>query len=719
MAQALLTSSKRTVGALRVLLGAAVIVPALLAGVAAWQTRKVLIEQAEQRAVKTVSILQQHAISTFEIYELVFSRVADFLRSRRDPVDPKELHLFLQRLDLDVGSVEAVFVVDAAGRVVGHSRFGPPLAVEAGDRDYFVGIKNGAARTFVAEPVIGRLSGERRINIAHRLESEAGSFAGVVVISIDQDYFKKFYDALREVPGDMINIVRADGLILVRSPPPPGGDNHYRPGEYRPAMDPDIQGAYHKVSSMDGTDRIYSSRRIAGYPVFVSFGLQVGSVTSEWRDLVMTYAGVALPVTLLLVFATWTAFRRARQEEIAYAQLSSEIAQRTAAEAKREEAEGALRQAQKMEALGQLTGGIAHDFNNLLTVIAGNIDLVLRKLEDAALIRRLEASLRATERGQTLTQQLLAFARRRPLRTVAVALPERLSEMTAFIGQTLGSAIAIKVEMPPDLWPIQVDDEQLQVAVLNLIVNARDAMPRGGEIRIGAQNVRMPSAERDHGDLAGDFVALAIADDGEGIPADVLPRVFEPFFTTKSIGRGSGLGLAQVYSFAKQSNGLVEIDSVRGRGTTVTLYLPRALTPAVPREPAAVAPRPRAAGPVRRVLVVEDEHEVAGVAQGYLHELGFETVVVDRAAHALDLLARDSRFDLVFSDIIMPDGMSGIDLARRLERLFPNLPVLLTTGYAGEQWGVAPDVLRKPYNARALKEAIERALGGLPADAQA
>ncbi len=574
MAHDLLRSSKRTVGALRVLLGAAVIVPALLAGVAAWQTRDVLIEQAEQRAVKTASILQQHAVSTFEIYELVFSRVADFLRSHPDPIDPYELHLFLQRLDLDVGSVEAVFVVDAGGHVVGHSRFPPPLAVFAGDRDYFLALVKGAARTYLAEPVIGRLSGQRRINISHRLESATGAFAGAVVISIDQNYFQKFYDALREVPGDMINIVRADGLILVRSPLPPSGDSRYRPGEYRPLANPNIHGAYHKVSTMDGTERIYSARRIAGYPVFVSFGLQIAGVMREWHTLVATYAGVALPVTLLLLFATWTAFKRARQEEIAYAQLSSEIAQRAAAEAKREEAEAALRQAQKMEALGQLTGGIAHDFNNLLTAISGNIDLALRKVDDAPVVRRLEASLKATERGQTLTQQLLAFARRRPLRSVAVALPERLAEMAAFVDQTLGSSITLKVDLPPELWPIQVDDEQLQVAVLNLIVNARDAMPHGGEIRIGAHNVRMPSADPGHGDLAGDFVALRVADDGDGIPADVLPRVFEPFFTTKSVGRGSGLGLSRVYSFAKQSNGLAEIDSAPGRGTTVTLYLP-------------------------------------------------------------------------------------------------------------------------------------------------
>ncbi|MBI3514865.1 MAG: response regulator [Proteobacteria bacterium] len=704
-----LRSAKRTVGALRLLLAAAVLVPALLVGVAAWQNRKVLLEEAEQRSIRTTAILQQHAVSTFELYDLAFLRVADFLRSRRQPSDLAELHLFLQRLDLDVGSVDAVFVVDAAGGVISHSRFPPPLVVDVTDRDYFVALKEGKARVFIGEPVIGRLSGERRINVSHRLEGTDGEFAGAVVVSISESYFTSFYDTLRETQDDMINIVRVDGLILARSPPPPRGDTHYRLGEYRPLVAPETLGAYRKVSSVDGIERIYSFRRVANYPLFVSFGLPMNSVMHEWYGQILTYAGIAVPAMLLLLLATWIALRRAREEEFAYTQLQTEIVQRAAAEAKREEAEAALRQAQKMEALGQLTGGIAHDFNNLLTVIAGNIDLVLRKLDDPTIVRRLDASLRATQRGQRLTQQLLAFARRRPLRSVAVSLPERLAEMAAFIGQTMGSTIAIKVELPPDLWPVQVDDEQLQVAVLNLIVNARDAMPDGGEIRIAAHNRRMPSADHRHGELAGDFVALSVVDAGQGIAPEILPRVFEPFFTTKSVGRGSGLGLAQVYSFAKQSNGQVEIDSVLGRGTKVTLYLPRAAVAVLPREPVAPGTR-EAAGPPRRILVVEDDPEVAEVALGYLQEMGFQTVAVDRATKALDLLARDLRFDLVFSDIIMPDGMSGIDLARQLARLHPGLPVLLTTGYAGEQREIGPDVLRKPYNARGLREAIDRSV---------
>jgi two-component system NtrC family sensor kinase len=711
-----LGSSKRTVGALRILLGASVLVPALLAGAAAWQSRRVLIDEAEQRTVKTATILENHVASTFEIYDLVFLRIEDFLRSRHGRPEPTELHEFLARLAKDVGRINGVFVVDANGVVLGRSREAVSRFpdVNVNDRDYFRALKDGAERRFVGAPAIGRASGQRRINVAHRLVSETGTFAGVAVVSIAEAYLTALYSALREQPGDVINIVRDDGVLLVRSPPAPNGDARYQPGEFRPLASPDAQGLYHKLSSLDGTERIYAFRRIAGLPLIVAFGLELDSVMAEWRTQVLIYAGIALPAALLLLVATWIALQRARREADAYAELRHETAQREAAEA-------ALRQAQKMEALGQLTGGIAHDFNNLLTVIAGNIDLALRKLTDATVTRHLTASHNATERGRKLTQQLLAFARRRPLRAVVVSLPERLAETTAFVGQTMGSQIAIRVDVPADLWPVEVDDEQLQVALLNLIVNARDALPDGGEIRLAARNLRLPGAAREPVALVGDFVALSVSDSGKGIAPDVLPRVFEPFFTTKSVGHGSGLGLAQVYGFATQSNGLATIDSTPGRGTTVTLYLPRGVGAVVPRESAG-APAHELAGAGRRVLVVEDDPAVAEVAEGYLEAFGFHSVAVDRAAKALALLAEDSAFDLVLSDVIMPDGMSGIELAKQLARLYPSLPVLLTTGYAGTPSDVgelAIEVLRKPYNARALHDAIERALGGLHAAAPA
>jgi signal transduction histidine kinase len=239
-----------------------------------------------------------------------------------------------------------------------------------------------------------------------------------------------------------------------------------------------------------------------------------------------------------------------------------------------------LRQAQKMEALGQLTGGIAHDFNNLLTVVAGNIDLVISRLKEPEIVRRLEASLRAAERGQRLTQQLLTFARRRPMRSISVNLRHRLAETVELVESTISRDIPLVTTLQADLWDVEVDAEQLEVALLNLIVNARDAITEKGEIGIAARNVTLPLPDENIDGLTGDFVALGIRDSGTGIAPEILPRVFEPFFTTKSVGKGSGLGLAQVYGFARESKGAVRIDSAPGRGTTVTLYLPRAAIPA-------------------------------------------------------------------------------------------------------------------------------------------
>jgi nitrogen-specific signal transduction histidine kinase/CheY-like chemotaxis protein len=391
-------------------------------------------------------------------------------------------------------------------------------------------------------------------------------------------------------------------------------------------------------------------------------------------------------------------------------QLRVEVDQRAAAEARREEAESALRQAQKMEAIGQLTGGIAHDFNNLLTVVAGNIDLVIGRLHDADAVRRLEASLRATERGQRLTQQLLTFARRRPMHRVAVNLRHRLAETVELVERTISRDIPLVMRVQADLWDVEVDAEQLEVALLNLIVNARDAIVARGEIAITASNVTLPSSDDVVGNLSGDYVALGIADTGAGIPPEILPRVFEPFFTTKAVGKGSGLGLAQVYGFAQEARGAARIDSTPGQGTTVTLYLPRATTPAV--LPVGLA-SPRSALPVvGRVLVVEDDPAAADSVVASLQRLGYETRAVDRAGKALEILARDGRFDLVLSDIVMPE-LNGVEFAGALARLHPGIPVLLTTGYDPLPLDIdlrGAEILKKPYDLDTLKRAIDSCL---------
>lgn len=710
MSSDLLSAKRSTLGALKGLFAIAVLVPVLLFAAAAWQDKRALVAEAEQRTVKTAAILRQQALATLQIYELIFRQVGSFIAANSGKPDPTALHLLLRGLDDDTGQVDAIFVMDRDGNVIAHSRTPRPLAVAAADRDYFVALRDKGEKTFVGAPVTGRLSGEERINVSRRLEDAAGDFAGAVVISVDEAYFVEFHRTIQVSVNDVMALLRADGLILVRSPRlGPSLQSHVLPNLIAAIATAD-NGIYRDRSVIDGVERIYAYDKVGAYPIYVSFGLAAGSIARDWRDHLLVYAAITVPAILLLLFAASIAVRRARHEEAMLKQLRVEIDQRAAAEARREEAENALRQAQKMEAIGQLTGGIAHDFNNLLTVVAGNIDLVVSRLDDADAVRRLEASLRATERGQRLTQQLLTFARRRPMRSVAVNLRHRLAETVELVERTISRDIPLVTRLQPDLWDVEVDAEQLEVALLNLIVNARDAIVDRGEIAITASNVTLPSPDYSAGGLRGDYVMLGIADTGAGIPPEILPRVFEPFFTTKAVGKGSGLGLAQVYGFAQEAKGTARIDSFPGRGTTVTLYLPRAATPEISM--AGRASPPGALPAVGRVLVVEDDPAAGDTAIASLQRLGYETRAVDRAGKALEMLGRDDRFDLVFSDIVMPE-LNGMEFADAVARLHPGIPVLLTTEYDPLPLDIdvrSTEILRKPYGLDTLKRAIDSCL---------
>jgi two-component system NtrC family sensor kinase len=706
----LLSTKRRTIGALKAIFTIAVLVPLVLFAAAAWQDRRVLVEQAEQRTSKTAAILQQQAMATVQIYELIFRQVQAYMGAIQGRPDPRALYLLLRGLDDNVGQVDAVFVIGRDGKVLGHSRSPPPLSVSAGDRDYFVALRDKGEKNAIGAPVTGRLSGEERLNISHRLEDANGDFAGAVVVSIDESYFAAFHRTIRESANDVMALVRGDGLILVRSPRLTAETQSYILPNFLAAIAKSDSGVYRNRSTVDGVERINAFHKVGGYPLYVAFGFEMANIDRVWYEHLLLYAAITVPAVLLLLVAAGIALRRARQEQAMLTQLRIEIDQRAAAETKRAEAETALRQAQKMEALGQLTGGIAHDFNNLLTVVAGNIDLVISRLDDPEIVRRLEASLRATERGQRLTQQLLTFARRRPMRSVSVNLRHRLAETVELVESTISRDIPLVTRLQPDLWDVEVDAEQLEVALLNLIVNARDAIADKGEIGITASNVALSLPDQNIDGLVGEFVALGITDSGTGIPAEILPRVFEPFFTTKSVGKGSGLGLAQVYGFARESKGAVRIDSAPGRGTTVMLYLPRALiSAALPASMIEIHDTRTAAG---RILVVEDDAAVADVTVGSLQKLGYATVAVDRAGKAIELLGGGERFDLVLSDIVMPE-MNGIELADMLARLHGEVAVLLTTGdpsMPAEAGDPSRVILIKPYSLDTLKQTIDRCL---------
>jgi len=387
--------------------------------------------------------------------------------------------------------------------------------------------------------------------------------------------------------------------------------------------------------------------------------------------------------------------------------------------------EDALRQAQKMEAIGQLTGGVAHDFNNLLTVIVGGLDMVIRKPENTERVVRLaEAAMGAARRGEQLTQQLLAFSRRQMLRPQTLNPNRLLLDFQPLAQRAAGGAVEMVFDLDPAIDPIRIDPAQFEAAVLNLVVNARDAMEGGdrvARIAVRSRNVRLDTASvADKGVPPGDFVEVSVSDVGSGIQADLLARIFEPFFTTKEVGKGTGLGLSQVYGFTRSAGGYVDIQSEVGAGTTFGIRIPRSADAAGDE----VGNGSASALPLRRavegdtVLLVEDDEGVLGMAVESLEELRYRVIVARNAAEALEHLRGVERIDILFSDVVMPGGMNGSQLAVEAQRLRPGLKVLLTSGYVanldeGQVIGKGElPVLNKPYRRDELARSLRLVLAG-------
>ncbi|GJD47404.1 Blue-light-activated protein [Methylobacterium crusticola] len=389
---------------------------------------------------------------------------------------------------------------------------------------------------------------------------------------------------------------------------------------------------------------------------------------------------------------------------------------------RRRDAEDALRQSQKMEALGQLTGGIAHDFNNLLQVVIGYVDILQDGLGDAVidpvrLVRAAENIRSAAERATTLTQQLLAFARKQRLDGRSVNLNNLVEGMRELANRTLGEPITVRSVLGADLWNARLDPTQTEVALLNVLINARDAMPAGGEVTILTQNDSFGPDDLPAGlPQPGRYVSVSVTDTGSGMEPDVLARVMEPFFTTKAEGRGTGLGLSMVYGFVKQSGGAVRIASQAGRGTTVQFYFPA--TEVEERQAPSAVHRPTQRFGTETILIVDDRRDVAELARAILRDFGYTTLMATDGRQALEVLDGSETVDLLFSDLIMPGGMNGVMLAREARRRQPRLKVLLTTGYAEaslertDAGGTEFEIINKPYRRMELARRVRTVLDG-------
>jgi len=681
---------------------ASVVLPVVLFAFAAWLNYRHEYAVADDRIERSLDILHEHTLKVFQTVERAIAEVNEIVRGMSDDDirrDQLHLHERLKHIVDALPQVRAIFLIDRDGRPLVSSQLRRiPSDFNSRERSFFNVHVAGDVGTYVSDVLTPRLTGLSTpfFVLSRRRPSADGTFNGVAAIAVLPQYFEEFYALIGHSPGSLYALLRADGRFLARYPERP--DRGLQPGSALHTMIK--QGQERSIrtipqSQIDAAERRVGQRKLEGFPVYVVAGIDSSAIRTEWIATMASHLVFGLPATLFLFLIIGVALRRTRR-------LYVEAERREAAEA-------ALRQAQRLEAIGQLTGGVAHDFNNLLMIVNGSVQRLRRDMTSEKHTRLLDMITNATNRGESLTRQLLAFSRRQMLTPAVIDLAERLPELKDMLSRSLRDDITIEVVVPDQSCAVKVDPSELELALLNLAVNARDAMPSGGALSISAKSVVLKGKAAEEG-LSGEFVAIRLADTGSGIPADILPHVFEPFFTTKEVGKGTGLGLSQVYGFAKQSGGTATITSTVGRGTVITLYLPRTQelpAPSIARiEPEAA---PHRAG---TVLVVEDSPEVAEVATAYFQQLGYMVKQVANAHEALELLANDPKISLVFSDILMPGGMNGLELGHAIRRLYPAIPVLLTTGYSDSARDAVQQgfvVLHKPFELAGLEQALREA----------
>jgi signal transduction histidine kinase len=561
--------------------------------------------------------------------------------------------------------------------------------------------------------------------MTRRINAPDGSFSGIVSARLDLRYFEDFYRAVELHEGGIILLHLRDGTVLARYPHNEAaiGMSYADLPPFKDILAHDMAGTVIMDSPLDGRARVLAIRALKAFPLAVNVSVDEKQVLAGWRREAWFFGTGALIVCALLMALMFLLASRSRQierlvVEFRNAKDSAELANRRLVEQmeERERAEAALHQAQRIEAVGRLTGGVAHDFNNLLTVVLGNIELLSHDARlDQPARDQLAAMRAAAERGATLTSQLLAFARRQPLVPRPVDLDAVIAGMQDLLKSALGSTIRIETWSAPDLWSAMADATQIELVVLNLTINARDAMPRGGVLTIEIANTRIgpPRHENEPAEgepTEGDYVAITLRDNGIGMTTDVLARAFEPFFTTKSPGSGSGLGLSQVYGTARQLGGGVRIDSAPDLGTSVTIYLPRSSVMAEPPQIPAVIPSTASQG---AVLVVDDDPAVRTTTVEVLRDLGYDLREAGGGEEALDLLRRDNQIEVLLTDVVMP-GMNGAELARLAADVRPRLTILFMSGYADPEEITGAlrrhRLVRKPFLPAHLATQIEAAL---------
>jgi len=661
---------------------AALVLPLLLfagAGAIAYRETR---QQADERMARTLDLLYTSVRTTFESEYLVAANVTEMLADVGNAEirsNEQRIHERLARLIAPLPQVENVWVLDEQGAPLVTARTYPlPAGLNYSDRAYFIAHRDGGVRRSVSQPTRGRLTDLEYFQYSERRLKPDGSFGGVVVVSISPAYFSNQFSRASDAKGFTASIIRADGQILARypavGPTTLGADT----GFMRTIARLPEEGSYSvDAGAVDGIGRTFVYRKLPELPIYVVHGYANRTIRDAWLARMGSHLIFGVPATLCLFMLAVLAARRAVQENNALAQLREE-------QVRRASVEESLRQAQKMNAVGQLTAGIAHDFNNLLTGIGGALEMIRRRtIQPSPDVERfIELGRNGVARAATLTQRLLAFSRQQPLQIEAIDANRLVAGMSELLRRTLGEKVRIETVLAGGLWRAKADVAQLESAILNLAINGRDAMPEGGALTIETANAHLDDAyaAANVEVTPGQYVLVAVSDTGTGMEPEVIARAFEPFFTTKQRGQGTGLGLSMTFGYVKQVGGHLKIYSEVGHGTTMKLYLPRALGEADAAADKTVPPVERVGkGPV--ALVVEDDPVVREFAVSACRELGCTVHQAGSGAEALAVLEGNADIALLFTDIGLPGAMNGRQLADAAVARRPELKVLFTTGY--------------------------------------
>jgi signal transduction histidine kinase len=675
---------------LRATIWLAAAVPLLVFALVAWSLHQRALDDARLRVDSAARVGEENALKVFETNIALLRLVADALGD--DPeaqlrARERLLHEQMVRMTANLRHLQGLFVMGPSGRMIANNRAYPAPPVNVTDREFFRHHQAGGAQPFFTEVLTSRTTGEPFFDMSVRRSGSDGQMTAVLSSSLAPQYFTDFYSDLAGKDHNLhIELRRADGALLAGWPRAQAGD----------------KGATAAAGAAPQNDgqRIVAERQPGSYPVRITAWIDHSAALAPWYRQIAVLAGFVFPIVLALIYVAWVALQRTHREMTVAEQLHEQTAQRL-------QAEDHLRQAQKLEALGRLGGGVAHDVNNLLMVIANNVYLHRRLQPSVADSPHLAAIERAVAGGSKLTGQLLSFAHRQPLHPERVRLQDYLPQIETLLGPAVGSSVRMHVHVEPDTAPIEIDVGELELALLNVAINARDAMPGGGTLRIDAANADAGAARG----LDGEFVVISVQDSGSGVAPELIERVFEPFFTTKPVGKGTGLGLSQVYGFCTRAGGTAIFDSRVGEGSTVRLYFPFA-GPAPVAAPATELPRAPRVASLRgvRVLLVEDNPDVASSTAGLLQSSGCKVHQLDNADEAAEVLeTKAAQFDLVLSDIVMGGLLDGIGLAQHIKTNHPALPVVLMSGYSDSLDRAAAlgvTVLTKPCSPDALLAAI-------------